>query len=136
MALMLDTCAVIWSANNDPLSETAIEAINASHADGDAVWISPMTAWELGMLVSRGRLRLARGVEAWFETYLERSTARLAPMTPATLIASSFLPANPPRDPADRIIIATAREEGHTIVTRDRLILDYADEGHVLALEC
>ncbi|RMF36146.1 MAG: type II toxin-antitoxin system VapC family toxin [Alphaproteobacteria bacterium] len=136
MALLLDTCAVVWAGNGDRLADAAIAAINDDHARGEALQVSPITAWELGMLVARGRLRLARGVTSWFATFLDRSTARLAGLTPATLIASSFLPETPPRDPADRIIIATAREEGMTILTRDRRILDYAAEGHVQALEC
>ena len=63
-------------------------------------------------------------------------TFRLADLTPAIFIDSSFLPGQPPRDPADRIIIATARENDLTILTRDRLILEYAKAGNVRALAC
>jgi PIN domain nuclease of toxin-antitoxin system len=52
------------------------------------------------------------------------------------LIASSFLPADSLRDPADKIMVATAREQGLTLMTRDRMILDYAAKGHVSALAC
>jgi PIN domain nuclease of toxin-antitoxin system len=52
------------------------------------------------------------------------------------LIASSFLPGKPPRDPADRIIAATARDLGATLVTRDRALLDYGSQGHIAVLEC
>jgi PIN domain nuclease of toxin-antitoxin system len=52
------------------------------------------------------------------------------------LADSCALPGKPPNDPADRIIIATARESDMTIVTRDRLILDYARAGHVRAMAC
>jgi PIN domain nuclease of toxin-antitoxin system len=47
-----------------------------------------------------------------------------------------FLPGKPPRDPADRIIAATARDLGATLVTRDRALLAYGEEGHVAVLEC
>ena len=57
-------------------------------------------------------------------------------MPPELLILSSFLPGSPPRDPADRILAATAREFGYVLMTRDRLLLDYADQGHVRALSC
>jgi len=60
----------------------------------------------------------------------------LAQLTPETLIASSFLPGRPPRDPVDRILIATAREYGLVLMTRDRGLLDYADQGHLEALAC
>jgi len=49
---------------------------------------------------------------------------------------SSFLPGSLHRDPADRIIAATAREYGHTVITRDRALLDYARQGHLAAVEC
>jgi PIN domain nuclease of toxin-antitoxin system len=57
-------------------------------------------------------------------------------LSPQILIASSFLPGKPPRDPADRIIIATARDLGATLITRDGLILKYAEEGQVSAIAC
>ena len=67
-----------------------------------------------------------------------REDARVAetPATAEVLIASSFLPGRIHLDPLDRIVIATARAHGLTILTRDRLILDYAAEGHVTALAC
>ena len=60
----------------------------------------------------------------------------LAELSPQILIASSFLPGDPPGDPADRILAATAREYGYTLVTRDRPLLDYAKQGHLQALAC
>jgi PIN domain nuclease of toxin-antitoxin system len=60
----------------------------------------------------------------------------LAELSPQILIASSFLPGDPPTDPADRIFAATAREYGYTLVTRDRPLLDYAEQGHLKALAC
>jgi PIN domain nuclease of toxin-antitoxin system len=52
------------------------------------------------------------------------------------LIASSFLPGKPPTDPTDRIIAATARELGATLITRDRALLAYGEQGHAAVLEC
>ncbi len=57
-------------------------------------------------------------------------------MPPDLLIASSFLPGDPPRDPADRIIAATARDLGATLITRDRSLLDYGAQGHMKVVEC
>jgi PIN domain nuclease of toxin-antitoxin system len=57
-------------------------------------------------------------------------------MPPELLIASSFLPGIPPRDPADRILAATAREYGYVLVTRDRPLLDYSEQGHIQELAC
>lgn len=88
------------------------------------------------MLVSKQRLTLSRDPQSWFSALLAQEQVELAPMPPSVLIASCFLPGHAPQDPADRIIAATAREFGCTIVTRDRALLDYADAGFINALEC
>ncbi len=134
--VLLDTCAVIWTGNDDRLSPNAVSAINEAYENNGQVYISPISAWELGLLVARGRLRFSMEAGKWFEKYMDCSAVSLAQMLPSDLIASSFLPGSPPNDPADRIIIATARQYGLTIITRDRLILNYAKEGHVKAIEC
>jgi PIN domain nuclease of toxin-antitoxin system len=61
---------------------------------------------------------------------------QLVDVTPSLFIDSCFLPGKLSRDPGDRIIVATARENDLTILTRDRKILDYSTAGHVLALAC
>ena len=61
---------------------------------------------------------------------------RLAPLSSKAAIAASCLPGQVHRDPADRLLIATARELGVALVTRDRRILDYAARGHVQAIAC
>ncbi|MGV6849401.1 MAG: type II toxin-antitoxin system VapC family toxin [Marinibacterium sp.] len=134
--LLLDTCAVIWTGNGDPLSAAATDSLNDSHRSGQQAYVSPFSAWELGLLVARARLRLTRPVADWFDDYLKAGKMALADLTPRILAQSSFLPGDPPADPADRIIIATARALDLTILTRDRLILGYAGEGHVKALKC
>jgi PIN domain nuclease of toxin-antitoxin system len=88
------------------------------------------------MLTSRGRLQLLIRPERWFSNLFEVPGVRLAEMSPDVLIASSFLPGKPPKDPTDRIIAATARELGATLITRDRALLDYGAQGHVAVLEC
>jgi PIN domain nuclease of toxin-antitoxin system len=61
---------------------------------------------------------------------------QLADMRPDLLIESSYLPGRPPRDPADRIIAATARDLACTLVTRDRALIEYGEQGHVQIAEC
>ena len=134
--LLLDTCACIWVSEDEPLADAAVEALNQSWQAGQNVHVSPFTAWEIGMLMSRGRLKSRLSPRAWFHRLTSVDGVALAQLSPDILLESNVLPGNPPRDPADRIIIATARETGLTIVTRDQLILDYAAEGHVLALAC
>ena len=74
--------------------------------------------------------------ERWFQRLLAIPGVRLADLSPDILIASSFLPGDPPRDPADRIILATARDLGVTLITRDRLLLAYGENGQVNTIAC
>jgi PIN domain nuclease of toxin-antitoxin system len=136
MQLLLDTCAAIWIAENAPLADEAVQAIDQAGDEGNPVLMSPISAWEIGLLVTRGRLSLPVNAQAWFDRLIETPNVKLADLPTAVLIASSFLPGAPPRDPADRIMIATAREQNLTIVTRDRHMLNYAATGHVHALAC
>ena len=134
--LLLDTCAVIWIAAGAPISDEATEVLQDANARGVAIGISPISVWEIGLLVARGRLALSTSPRAWVSTVLAQPDVGLAEMPPDTLIDSSFLPGTPPRDPADRIILATARAEGMRIVTRDRAMLSYARAGHAEAIAC
>jgi PIN domain nuclease of toxin-antitoxin system len=88
------------------------------------------------MLAARGRLQLLIRPERWFTNLFEVPGVRLAEMSPDLLIASSYLPGTPPKDPTDRIIAATARELGATLVTRDRALLGYGEQGHIAVVEC
>ena len=134
--LLWDTCAVIWIYEKARLAQDALDAMDAAHRRGIPSYVSPITAWEIGMLVSRGRLQLLIRPERWFANLFDVPGVQLADISPDLLIASSFLPGSPPRDPTDRIIIATARELGATLITRDRALLDYGAQGHVNVVEC
>ncbi len=134
--LLLDTCALIFLTEKTRLAAAAVETLQATSEGGGITYISPISAWEIGMLASRGRLQLLIRVERWFSNLFDAPGVRLADMSPDLLIASSFLPGKPPRDPADRIIAATARDLGATLVTRDRALLDYGSQGHIAVLEC
>lgn len=134
--LLLDTCAVIWIASGQPVSQSAQDVINQAFEAGVPIYISPITAWELGLLMSRGRLSASINERAMLERLIALPGVAYASMSADTLISSSYLPAPIHNDPADRIIIATARSNGLTIITRDQKILDYAASGHVNALRC
>lgn len=122
--------------NGDPISPESRAAISEAQAQNAGVFVSPITAWEIGTLVSRNRIQLTQAPEAWFEELLELPGVRLAPMPPNILIASNFLPGSPPRDPADRIIAATARANGYAVISRDGELSDYAGAGHVDFIAC
>jgi PIN domain nuclease of toxin-antitoxin system len=135
VALLLDTCAVLWLMSGERIVDEARQAI-AGAASSSNVLVSPISAWEIATLVRKSRMALSMAPDAWFEALLALPGVTLAPMPPRTLIASAFLPGDPPNDPADRIIAATARAENLVLVTRDRRLLSYGDEGHVRILAC
>jgi PIN domain nuclease of toxin-antitoxin system len=135
-SLLLDTCAAIWITENEELSDEAVNAMDFAYTEGLPVFVSPITAWERGLLSASGRLRSPVQPLVWFERLVRDAKLAIAPMTPAILVDSSFLPGQIHRDPADRILIATARALDLTLITRDRPILDYSDKGHVRALAC
>jgi PIN domain nuclease of toxin-antitoxin system len=134
--ILLDTCAIIWIGEQERIEPAAADALNAAYAAGIPTYVSPISAWEVGMLVARERLKLLITPERWFERLVKLPGMHLAEMRPNVLIASSFLPGTAPRDPADRIIAATARDLGCTLVTRDRALLDYGEQGHVKVMAC
>ena len=133
--LLLDTNAAIW-LSRDELKASASEKLDEAARLGVATYLSPITAWEIGLLVSRNRLSLGTTPQRWFARILAMPNVHLAELSPDLLIASSFLPGTPPRDPADRIILATARDLGATLITRNRALLKYGEDGQVSAIAC
>jgi PIN domain nuclease of toxin-antitoxin system len=134
--LLWDTCAVIWIYEQAQLAQGAVDAMTVARREGVPSYISPITAWEIGMLTSHGRLQLLIAPERWFSNLFDAPGVQLADLSPNVLIASSFLPGKPPKDPIDRILAATAREMGATLLTRDRSLLNYGDQGHLAVLAC
>ncbi len=137
-ALLIDTCALIWlaTAKDKPHLGVVEDALENARQMGAIAYVSPISAWEIGMLAAKGRLPMALSLRAWLDELFQLSGLVWAQMPVDVLLNSNTLPAAPHGDPADRIIIATAREYGMRIVTRDEKILDYAEKGHVMALAC
>lgn len=133
-ALLLDTYAVLRIAEGD-VADAVKRSIDSAAAQGN-ILVSPISAWEIATLVRKGRVVLSMDPLSWFERMLVLPGIGLAPMPPSVLIASAFLPGSPPADPADRILIATARAGNFTILTRDHEILAYAARGNVHATRC
>ena len=129
--LLLDTCALLWLANGEPMTHEARAAIA-----GSARHVSPISAWEIANLVRKNRIALTMPVAAWINQVFAAMGSRQPDLTTAILVESCGLPGSPPDDPADRIIIATARAHELTIVTRDSAILAYAQAGHARAMRC
>jgi PIN domain nuclease of toxin-antitoxin system len=132
---LLDTCAAMWIVSGE-IPQQAADALSEARVAGLLAYVSPITAWEVGMLASKGRFRSPYTPQRWFEQLMSKSDTELAELSPKVLLESSFLPGNLHRDPADRIIAATAREFGFTVMTRDGPLLDYAAQGYLSVIEC
>jgi PIN domain nuclease of toxin-antitoxin system len=118
-----------------PIAPAARTAISEAQQDGD-VFISPVSAWEIGLLLSKKRLTLGRPVQDWFANLVALPGIQLASLAPGAAIEASFLPGVLHADPADHLLVATARHLDATLITRDASLLAYAADGHVKAIAC
>jgi PIN domain nuclease of toxin-antitoxin system len=119
--ILLDTHVVVWLAlDQTHISKNARAAINDARENGDGLAISDITLLELATLSSKGRIRL----EISLESFLEEIEARfiVLPISGRICARALGLPATYPKDPADRIIGATALVEGMSLLTADREI--------------
>ena len=133
--LLLDTHYWIWLqfGIRDHLAAPVLKAIDQAAASGSLL-LSVISVWELGLLESKGRLQLYAPCEQWVRDALAIPGLSLAALTPEIALASSRLPPPFHGDPADRIIVATARALGARLVTRDSKILAYSRKRHVATL--
>jgi PIN domain nuclease of toxin-antitoxin system len=131
MKYVLDTHAWIWwNARPEALSKKARERIAGAKA-GDELLLPAIAVWEFCKLLEVGRLAIASDAAQWIKAALDMPRLRLAPLTPEIALASTTLPGQFHSDPADQIIVATARVEQATLITRDERIRRYP---HVQAL--
>lgn len=133
--ILLDTCALLWTVNGDPLSPEALKAINKARNAG-ALFLSPVSAWEIGILAQRGKVEFGVSAESYVSRAFTRPGVQIVPLTPEIAVRASYLPGQFHSDPADRLLISTAIMMGLILVTRDREILRYAGRGYVAALRC
>jgi PIN domain nuclease of toxin-antitoxin system len=133
--LLLDTHYWTWmqAGTRRELSRSVEKAIADAAAAGNLL-LSVISVWELGLLESKGRVELSTPCEQWVRDALAIPGLSVAPLTPEIALASSRLPEPFHGDPADRIIVATARALGARLVTRDSKIREYARKRHLSVL--
>jgi PIN domain nuclease of toxin-antitoxin system len=134
-ALIVDTHVFVWLlSKSKQLGPNALEAIKGA-ASLNSLYVSAITPWEIAMLVSKGKLTLERDVGEWLEMALALPGFRLKALSPAIAVASTRLPGEINSDPADRIIVATARHLGVPLVTADEKLLGYSTQGHIKSVQ-
>ncbi|MFM7345865.1 MAG: type II toxin-antitoxin system VapC family toxin [Tagaea sp.] len=131
--IVVDTNAFIWLAHGDPMATPALTAIDAA-VRSSVILVPSIVAWEIGLAVSKGRLKLAIDVQEWLARALVLPGVREVPLAADVALASTRLPGVFHADPADRLIIAQARALGAPLLTSDRAILAYAKAGHLKAI--
>ncbi|MEI9996619.1 MAG: type II toxin-antitoxin system VapC family toxin [Rhizomicrobium sp.] len=133
--LLLDTCACLWLMGGE-LTDKAEKALADSYSSGLPLYVSPVTALEIGTSARKGRFKSVLTPQRWFAALVGQPGMVVAAMPPELLIESALLPGNIHNDPYDRIIAATAREYGYAVLTSDRALLAYGAEGHLAVVAC
>lgn len=134
--LLLDTHVCVWFTAGDQkrLARGSITRIERAAREARCL-VSVISVWEVALLEAKGRLRLGGAIDAWLATARRPPGITIAELTPEIAIESVRLPGIFHADPADRILVATARTLGAALVTCDERVLSYAVKGHVRAFD-
>jgi PIN domain nuclease of toxin-antitoxin system len=134
--LLLDTHIWVWYVAGDTkrFSRRIEPRIEAAVLRDDLA-VSAISVWEIAQLEAARRIDLEMDVRTWVSRALAFPGVRLKGLMPSIAIESTRLPGDLHRDPADRILIATARLSASALVTSDERILKYAKDGHVRVVD-
>ena len=134
--LLLDTHVWVWAQLGliQLLSRAALQAIRSAESVGN-LRISVISIWELAMLEQRGRVALPMNIRTWIDRALSKPGIAVTSLTPDIMIESVHLPGELHGDPADRMLVATARILGATLATKDAQLIRYSKQRHLRALE-
>jgi len=124
--ILLDTHALVWwVADPERIPKKAQRALDNARRTGEAVAVSSITAWEVAMLVARGRLELTLDAETWIAHVEALPFVQFVAVDNRVALRAVRLEGFHHRDPADRMIVATALELGATLVTADQRLQAY-----------
>lgn len=124
MTALLDTHILIWWLNDvSRLSPEQREVIESASADSPLL-VSDISLWEVATLYDLGRIRLTVPLREWLDKAVAPPLVRRQGISPAIATELAALPDSFHRDPADRILVATARVFGATLLTHDRRIVE------------
>lgn len=122
--ILLDTHVWVWWVHQDDRLSTKAKSFISQH-ETRHIGVSAISCWEIAKLVEHGRLRLPMPTDQWLHAALAYPGVKLLELTPDIAADACSLPGSFHRDPADQIIVATARHHGCELVTMDQRILSY-----------
>ena len=124
--IVLDTHILVWwVSRSGQLSSKARAAIEKEQKNQGKIIVSSISAWEIAMLESRGRLKLSMDVDSWLQITRQIENVHFVPLDNKVLIESIRLPGKFHKDPADRMIVAQSRAIPAPLITADEKILSY-----------
>ncbi|HET9510568.1 MAG TPA: type II toxin-antitoxin system VapC family toxin [Sphingomonas sp.] len=132
--IVLDTHALIWTVRDDRNLGQNARAIIDEAARTTGLIVPAFCAWEIAQIERRQSLTFEDGVLPWFQRILAEPGFRLSPLIPEIAVGSVMLDWTH-KDPADRIMVATAQYHDMALLTADGPILRYAAEGNVKAID-
>ncbi len=133
--LILDTHVWIWLVNGDKKLESSKALLQIERASkNSSLLVSAISVWEVAMLEAKGKINFPVSCMDWIEQALLAPGIVLGPLLPKIAVESTRLPGNFHGDPADRIIVATARNMKAALVTDDLKIKEYASLGYLEVL--
>lgn len=125
MKYVLDTHVWIWWNMSPKKLSPTVESLLSTPEHYDELLLSAISIWEFSKLLEKKRIGISCNPEEWIAEALDMTKLRLVQLTPTIAYRSTSLPQPFNADPADQIIVATAREENATILTKDRIIQKY-----------
>ena len=127
-----DTHIWIWVMNGESKKlRPEIKDIIEKASEHSLIRVPSISVWEVGMLEAKNRISFQIPVIQWIHNALSAPGAELVPQSPEIAIESTRLPGNFHGDPADRMIVSTARNLDGLLITADHRIKEYASKGHV-----
>ena len=125
MKFLLDTHVWIWWHSNPEILSFKVLSAISENTKYEEILLSAISIWEFCKLIEKKKIEISSNPENWINNSLSMPKLRLVPLTPTISYHSTTLPQPFHNDPADQIIVATAREENAIIITKDKLIHNY-----------
>ena len=125
MKYLLDTHSWVWWHMNPKNLSLKVKVLIGDTSRYDEILLSAISPWEFSKLLEKGKIGISCDPEDWINAALDMPKLRLVHLSPVLAYRSTILPQPFHDDPADLIIVATAREENATILTKDKNILAY-----------